>query len=55
MKFVVNHPYHNEVEVKLHWETKSKIKKVLVYGVIIAATSAVVLKVFENREEARSV
>ncbi len=38
MKFVVKKDVFNEVEVKLHWETKNKIKQVLGWGAMLAGT-----------------
>ena len=42
MKFVVKHDAFNEVEVKLHWETKDKIKKVVLATAGVAVAAAVV-------------
>ena len=49
MKFVVNHDVFNTVEVKLHWETKDKIKKV-VAGLSAAVIVGVVCYKVYNKE-----
>jgi len=40
MKFVVTKDYGNEVEVKLHWETKDKIRKIVTNTLLIGGTFA---------------
>ena len=39
MKFVVTKGYSNEVDVKLHWESRDKILKGLWYGTLFAASA----------------
>lgn len=43
MHFVVNKNYGNEVEVKLHWESKEKIKKFLWWTFYIVCLSIISL------------
>ena len=54
MKFVVIQGYNNEVDVKLHWETKSKIKKIAARGLYIGVVVAsVVIIRTKNSEESQ--
>jgi hypothetical protein len=39
MKFVVTKGYSNEVDVKLHWESRDKILKGLWYGTLFAVSA----------------
>lgn len=39
MKFVITKPYYNEYDVKLHWETKDKITRVLWWTAIVAGAA----------------
>jgi hypothetical protein len=48
MKFVVRKDYGDEVDVKLHWESKAKIKKVLLWAGTVAATVGGVLYFYKN-------
>lgn len=50
MKFVVTNHYNNEVEVKLHWESKQKIKKIVGWTTVVAA-SVVAAKIVMDRQE----
>lgn len=44
MKFVVTkHPYNNDVEVRLHDDTKDKIKKVLYWFTVASGSVATVV------------
>lgn len=53
MKFIVKKEYGAEVEVKLHYETKDKIKKIFFYGVVVPAVfvSARYLQTENNKNE----
>lgn len=49
MKFVVRQSaFGDDVDVKLHWESKDKIKKVLLWTGTVAATVGGVLYFFKN-------
>lgn len=50
MKFIVNHGAFNTVEVKLHWETKRKIKNVVVgLGAITAVAGITYIYLYNKK------
>jgi hypothetical protein len=54
MKFVVTKPYGNEVDVKLHWESKDKLKRALYWTGGILGTAAFVLHLqTKNNKESK--
>lgn len=49
MKFQVIHGYNSEVTVKLHWETKAKLKRVAFWSAYGAGMTSVLVYVYKNR------
>ncbi len=51
MHFVVDKHYGQEVEVKLHWQTKDKIKRSLYQVVIWTVAILIWLHIFKTRDK----
>lgn len=52
MKFTVekDFPYHNVYNVRLHWETKEKIKKVLYWSTVAAGAVGTLVVIDSSRK-----
>jgi len=49
MKFVVIQDWNNEVEVKLHWETKKKIRQNLFRGAVVIVSAVSIWSIVNDR------
>jgi hypothetical protein len=50
MKFVIDNPYHNEYDVKLHWETRVKILRIVGWTLITVTSGIVGVMVVNSRQ-----
>jgi len=51
MKFIVTKPYGNEVEVKLHWETKDKLKRAALWTTSVVALAGAFVYIYNDKKD----